>query len=500
MNYITIYLYLFLLNLLCFPIITFDISPFCCCCNQPGSYKETRYTITHSEKIIHTSTTTGDNENIDYTNFKQIHNFKDDCKYIRDKSNFYYNKLLEKYLAGRKVDSIETTLMKDSVHCCVKVKINNSDVVYIKEDKKINELYIDILKHLDYCELDYLYEGDYILTREVQHNINFDLKYNQSTIDTIYNVYHNTENLLPYFTIGAFLRLKGCGINLNDNQFKINENGKYTVKALDVNSCEYNFDLKWLKSYDDFYWSLNSGFRAFSDIKGLFIELKQYEVSDLKKFYYSLHAYPEVLVRFFSEESNNEIEKFTSEEEDVFFYLHSLCSWDELKKYLESKGFIDNECKYIIKYTQLLEIFKDKYKNNFKEFLIDYLKYIKDNFGEYHVFNDEELIAINATRGTDIYETCYNVMLKLFEKTDKCFKLLHNFEKLWNIFGDLMIEEINKGSYTKTIEEIKIKFKQMQKFLSDNKDNPKYDKNTFKKIEKDIEVVRESGLFNFLFS
>ena len=153
MNYITIYLYLFLLNLLCFPIITFDISPFCCCCNQPGSYQEIKYTIKKTKKSIHTSTTTGDNENIDYTNFKQIHNFKDDCKYIRDKSNFYYNKLLEKYLAGRKVDSIETTLIEDSVHCCVKVKINNSDVVYIKEDKKINKLYIDILKYLDYCEL-----------------------------------------------------------------------------------------------------------------------------------------------------------------------------------------------------------------------------------------------------------------------------------------------------------------------------------------------------------
>ena len=495
MNYITIYVYYFLLNLLFFPLITFDISPFCCCCNQSGSYKETRYTnITH-----------GDNENIDYTNFKQIYNFKNVNKYVDDESNFYYNKLLEKYLAGRKVDSIETTLIKNSANCCVEVKINNSDVVYIKKDKKINELYIDILKHLDYCELDYIYESDYILTKKVQNDINFVFEDNQNTIDTIYNVFNNTENLLPYFTIAAFLQFQDCGIKLNNSQFKINEDGKYIVKALDINVYDYEkridnlFKNILIKSYYDFYIVLNGGFYMFTGIKELFTELMKHDNSYLKKFYYFLHKRPEELIGSLPSYCTNELKDLIKGKElTCIRVLTPFFLIDNFMAYLKDKKFINDDSSEI-KYTDLIEILTNKYKGNFKDFFKDYnIFLIKRNYISEDYFDnyeDDELELLNAKKGSDICETHYNVLEKLFEKTENCFNLLYQFEKLYNFFGDV-IQKITPEDEKELIN----KFALMLDFLIDNRNNPKYDKTCYQKIINYIKKIKGNGLFKFLFN
>ena len=504
MNYIIIYRYYFLLNLLCFPLITFDISPFCCCCNQSGSYQETRYTITHSEKIIHTSTTTGDNENIDYTNFKQIYNFKNGNKYIDDKCNFYYNKLLEKYLAGRKVDSIIAEPI-ESLGKCFKVKINNSDVVYVKKDKKENKFYIDLLKELDYCELEYIYEGDYILTKEVQNDIDFGLYLNNKTIKKVYNTFSKTTNLLPYFTIAAFLRLQDCGIKLNNSQFKKINNDQYIVKALDIDiyddSQYYKTDVSVqpedIKSYNDFYIVLNGGFRSFGKIKRNFLELYEYNNEPLKEFYYFIvyGNYTE-LNEMFSDLPENKIDKLNKEQKNAFSALNKIFFMYNLVDYLKYKNFINDEVDYI-SYDNLQSIFRDKFKNDIKAFIIDYLLFFNGNekFTE-EDFDENDFTLLSIEKQNDIYETAYLFIAKLFEMSEKSFDIFFKFEKLWNCFADY-IKEINEEQK----KEIILKFKQMLDFLIKNNNSSDQNiKSSIKKIKTHICKVKNANLFEFIFT
>ena len=236
----------------------------CCCfgCCQDGN----KQTSSKESSII--------------TNPKIIFNFKTKNKDLPDEYNRYYNILINKYLKNRTPDSIIAEPI-ESLGKCFKVTINGNDVVYVKKDKKENKFYIDLLKELYYCELEYIYEGDYILTKEVQNDIDFRFYLNNKTIENVYDIFSKTTNLLPYFTIAAFLRLQDCGIKLNNSQFKKINNNQYIVKALDIDiyddSQYYKTDVSVqpedIKSYDDFYIVLNGGFRSFGKIKRNFLEL-----------------------------------------------------------------------------------------------------------------------------------------------------------------------------------------------------------------------------------
>ena len=460
----------------------------CCCfgCCQDGN----KQTSSKESSII--------------TNPKIIFNFKTKNKDLPDEYNRYYNILINKYLKNRTPDSIIAEPI-ESLGKCFKVTINGNDVVYVKKDKKENKFYIDLLKELYYCELEYIYEGDYILTKEVQNDIDFRFYLNNKTIENVYDIFSKTTNLLPYFTIAAFLRLQDCGIKLNNSQFKKINNNQYIVKALDIDiyddSQYYKTDVSVqpedIKSYDDFYIVLNGGFRSFGKIKRNFLELYEYNNEPLKEFYYFIiyGNYTE-LNEMFSDLPENKIDKLNKEQKNAFYALNKIFFMYNLVDYLKYKNFINDEVDYI-SYDNLLSIVIDKFNSNIKEFIIDYLSFFAgdDKFTEGD-FDEDDFNLLSIEKQNDIYETAYLFIAKLFEMSEKSFDIFFKFEKLWNCFADY-IKEINEEQK----KEIILKFKQMLDFLIKNNNSSDQNiKSSIEKIKAHIYKVKNANLFDFIFT
>ena len=154
--------------------------------------------------------------------------------------NEKYDKIFKKYLETKGLDKINTVTtykgIKSQNHCR-KITINDNKVVFIKQDKCDNSFYIDLLKYLDYCDLEYIYQDGVILTEEVKNDYEIELKENfdKEYFDKRIDILEKTENLLPYFTILSFLNFWDCGtLKLNNHIFKKQNNDKYLIKALDI--------------------------------------------------------------------------------------------------------------------------------------------------------------------------------------------------------------------------------------------------------------------------
>ena len=440
------------------------------------------------------------------TNPKIIFDFKTKNKDLPDEYNINYNILINKYLKNRTPDSIIAEPI-ESLGKCFKVIINSNDVVYVKKDKKENKFYIDLLKELGYCELEYIYEGDYILTKEVQNDIDFEFHLNNKTIEYVYNIFSKTQNLLPYFTIAAFLRLQDCGIKLNNSQFKKINNDQYIVKALDIDiyddsqydKTDVSVQPKNIESYKDFYIVLNGGFRTFGRIKRNFLELYDSDNEPLKKFYYFIvyENYTQ-LNEMFSAYPENRINKLTRDQKNAFLALNKIFSMHNLVDYLKSRNLINNKVNYI-SYDNLLSIFIDIFKRDFKVFIINYIHFFDGDenykFTE-DAFEEDDFKLLSIEKQADIYETAYLFIEKLFIMSEKSFNIFFDFEKLWNCFVDYI-----KFITEEQQEEIILKFGQMLDFLIKNKNSSDQNiKSSIEKIKTHICKVKYANLFNFIFN
>ena len=420
--------------------------------------------------------------------------------------NEKYDKILEEYFKNKNLDKayrkITYKAIKSQNHVreiTIETKnINNNKVVFIKHDNHDNSFYIDLLKYLGYCDLVYLYQDGVILTEEVKNDYEIELKKNlyKEYFDKSKDILEKTENLLPYFTILSFLNFWDCGtLKLNNHIFKKQDNGKYLIKALDI-------DVKRLREgnnedYYNFYFDLNTGFNKFEEIRLFVTQTFNYDNLDFKKFIiftnYSINFVPVISKMF-----KGGVEELQEDERICFVYFESnIFLKDFLKDYLKNK--LEYKGKYIDKnvFVFLLEYF-----DNFDNFLKDYILYsLKDKDND---FNDNETLnevckylkfeEKKDYTNDEKVEIVLKLYQKLIEKTERHFELLFKYFEFYKYLGDKMKEITNEQE-----NEIIEKFDKMLDFLKNNMDNTKYDKECIKKIIKNIKEVQKSTLFRFIF-
>ena len=486
-----------------FFLLNFNIFPkntCCCCCKDKDEMPED---IKKWFKEIKKQ----DEERIKKLNEEReknpyIYNYSLGDKTFPKEYNEKYDNIFKKYLETKGLDKTnkETTYegIKSQNHVR-KITIDNNKVIFIKHDKHDNSFYIDLLKSLDYCDLEYLYQDGVILTEEVKNDYEIELKdnFNREYFNKTKDILEKTENLLPYFTILSFLNFWDCGtLKLNNHIFKKQSNGKYLIKVLDIDVKEYREGND--EDYYNFYFDLNTGFNMFNEIRLFVTQTFNSNDLDFKKFIiftnYSINYIP-VISKIFKDE----VEELQEEEKSCFEYFG-----DNISSKIELNDYLEKQLKYDGNYRDkdIFEFLIKQYKGDFNKFLKDYIMCsLKD---EDDCFNDNKtLIKVCKYLKIEEKEDYTNdekveIVLKLYqkliEKTEKTFELLFEYFKFYNYLGDKMkeITEEQKG-------EIKRKFDKMLDFLIINKDNNKYDKDQIDNVVNNIKKIQKSTLFRFIF-
>ena len=431
---------------------------------------------------------------------------------LKDKSfpkgyNEKYDKIFKQYLETKGLDKTNKVTTYEGIKSQNHVRkitienknINNNKVVFIKHDKHDNSFYIDLLKSLGYCDLEYLYQDGVILTEEVKNDYEIELKenYDREYFNKSKDILEKTENLLPYFTILSFLNFWDCGtLKLNNHIFKKQSNGKYLIKALDIDVKEYREGNN--EDYYNFYFDLNTGFNMFKEIRLFVTQTFKYDNLDFKKFIiftnYSINYIP-VISKIFKDE----VEELQEEEKSCFQYFE-----DNISSKIELNDYLEKQLKYDGNYRDkdIFEFLIKQYKGDFNTFLKDYIMYSLND--EYVCFNDNEtlndickylkIVEKDNYTNDEKVEIVLKLYQKLIEKTEKTFELLFEYFKFYNYLGDKMkeITEEQKGK-------IKEKFDKMLDFLIINNDNNKYDKNQIDNVVNNIKKIQKSNLFRFIF-
>lgn len=287
-------------------ISTHSIIGCCCCCrnNQTQNYSE-QHTINNqktsnkikvllSEDPLETITIIGEVNKIKSPKSKIFINSlsQESQKNILDSTEDdieNYIILLEKYRGGKDINNIKVEETKSANRCKKITFIDNGDVVFIKKDKGNNKLYIDLLKHLGLCDIEYIFDGDYILTKEIKDIIVLDTS-TEMRLENTLSIISKIENFLPFYTILSFLNLKDCGLGRLDNVSLKQENGNYSLKALDISLDKKLTDDK---SYKDFYGVLRRGTKGntFLDkYKGIEKTYNQKNYENFNKFFVTLYS------------------------------------------------------------------------------------------------------------------------------------------------------------------------------------------------------------------
>ena len=290
-------------------------------------------------------------------------------------------------------------------------------------------------------------------------------------------------------------------MKLNNHIFKKQSNGKYLIKALDIDVKEYREGNN--EDYYNFYFDLNTGFNMFKEIRLFVTQTFKYDNLDFKKFIiftnYSINYIP-VISKIFKDE----VEELQEEEKSCFQYFEdNISSKIELNDYLVN-DYLEKQLKYDGNYRDkdIFEFLIKQYKGDFNTFLKDYIMYSLND--EYVCFNDNEtlndickylkIVEKDNYTNDEKVEIVLKLYQKLIEKTEKTFELLFEYFKFYNYLGDKMkeITEEQKGK-------IKEKFDKMLDFLIINNDNNKYDKNQIDNVVNNIKKIQKSNLFRFIF-
>ena len=430
---------------------------------------------------------------------------KDDNRFKKG-YNEKYNEILIKYLNNKSLDYNKCDFKVENIESqcsCRKVNINNDKVVYIKWDNYDNSFYIDLLKSLNYCDLEYLYQDGVILTEEVKNDYeielkeNFDREYFRKSKDIL----EKTENLLPYFTILSFLDFWDCGtLKLNNHIFKKQDNGKYLIKALDIDIKNRIYSKEGdNEDYYNFYFDLNTGFNMFTEIRLFVTQTFNSNDLDFKKFIIFINDSYMYFVETISEIFKGEVEELQDAEKSCFNnFIYNIFIKDNLS------NFLNDELNYNGKFNDKarFNFLVGHYKNDFNTFLKDYVNYLLKNYCT--IFkNDKRLKKVckylkieekDNYSNDEKVEIVLKLYQKLIERTKKTFELLFEYFEFYKYLGDKM-----KNITEKQEKEIKEKFDKMLEFLIKNKDNKKYNKDHFNAVVKNIKEVQKSNLFRFIF-
>ena len=447
-----------------------------------------------------------ENEKLKKKNNDDLKNKKDKIDFSKNDENFTefynekYNEILIKYLNNNGLDYNKCEFKVENIksqNYCRKVSIDNKKVVFIKHDNYDNSFYIDLLKSLDYCDFEYIYQDGVILTEEVKNDYEIELKENfdREYFNKSKDILEKTENLLPYFTILSFLNFWDCGtLKLNNHIFKKQSNGKYLIKALDIDVKSYKDGNN--EDYYNFYFDLNTGFSMFKNIRLFVTQTFNFNDLNFKKFIIFINNFIDY-ISVISEIFKGEVEELQEAEESCFNDFRNNIF---IKANLSN--FLSDELKYNGKFNDKarFNFLVDHYKNDFNTFLKDYVNYLKTDCIFIYDKTLEKVCKYLKIEKKENYDdnVKVDILLKLYQKlierTEKAFELLFEYFEFYKYLGDKMkiINEEQKN-------EIKEKFDGMLDFLIKNKNNNKYDKESIDKIVKNIKRVQKSTLFPFIF-
>lgn len=489
-------------------ISTHSIIGCCCCCrnNQTQNYSE-QHTINNqktsnkikvllSEDPLETITIIGEVNKIKSPKSKIFINSlsQESQKNILDSTEDdieNYIILLEKYRGGKDINNIKVEETKSANRCKKITFIDNGDVVFIKKDKGNNKLYIDLLKHLGLCDIEYIFNGDYLLTKEIKDIIVLDTNTEMQLENTL-TILSQIENFLPFYTILSFLNLKDCGLGRLDNVSLKQENGNYSLKALDISLDKKLTDDK---SYKDFYDVLRRGTKGntFLDkYKGIEKTYNKKNYENFNKFFVTLYSNSDEIDKIlkFTESKNND--------NDIkLFKKITFC--DFLYQYCD--GF-ENISKNAQNYDKLKEIYDNKYKGDYDNFIKAIIKYSWN----YEV-NNKKILQDKIRRKSD--EIIGHKIEDINEYSNWLKKVIDSpiFESMKAMIKEhvlisnnqYIVDRINKITNDEK-DEIRKYYDKMLDFLILNKGNNEYDKSRYNFIVSKIKLIKNNGLFEFLYN
>ena len=489
-------------------ISTHSIIGCCCCCrnNQTQNYSK-QHTINNQKTnnkievllseaprepiiIIGEVNKIKSNKNKNFINSLSQESQKNILNSTEDDIENYIT-LLKKYREEKDINNIKVEKTK-SVSRCKKITfLDNEDVVFIKKDKWNNRLYIDLLKYLGLCDIEYIFNGDYLLTKEIKDIIVPDTSTEMQLENTL-SILSKIENFLPFYTILSFLNLKDCGLDRLDNVSLKQENGNYSLKALDISLDKKLTDDK---SYKDFYGVLRRGTEGntfLNKYKGIEKTYNQENYENFNKFFVTLYS---------NSDQIDEILKFTESKNNAndIKLFKEITFQDFLYQYCD--GF-ENISKDDQNYDKLKEIYDNKYKGDYGNFIKAIIEY-SWNYEE----SNKKILQNKIRRKSD--EIIGHKIEDINEYSNWLKKVIDSpisesmkaivKRHVLIINNQYIVERINKIT-NKEKNKIRKYYDKMLDFLIINKENNEYDKSRYNFIVSKIKLIKKNGLFEFLYT
>ena len=207
-----------------------NIVSFADCCTEIQNVKQSKDSNNNIPQVEEMQSQKNDDENIQIGIDKE---FFDSCQ---DLINKYCQK---KKINFEKNDTIYEDI-KDSSCGCKKITIEDNGkkhVFFIKENDPINTYYIDILKQIGLCNLDYISNDKYLLTSEIDLSEtkkfnNFNIDKDNNFDEKVLNKINDIKNFKEFCFFCALLELTDCNpLYKLDNCYIVNNH----LMLLDIN-------------------------------------------------------------------------------------------------------------------------------------------------------------------------------------------------------------------------------------------------------------------------
>ena len=434
--------------------------------------------------------------------------------------------LINKYCQKKKINFEKNDTIcediKDSSCFCKKITIEDNGekhVFFIKENDPINTYYIDILKQIGLCNLDYISNDKYLLTSEIDlsetkkfnnFNIDKDNNFDEKVLDKINDI----KNFKEFCFFCALLELTDCNpLYRLDNCYIVNNH----LMLLDINRNDNSHHRK-KKDLNQFYRFVN------------FYKKKEYFYSTLRQntFFQFLDVFDKIYLDYEDDLDlniaalmfviNQYCEKsffvkkeslVDSKESDIIKFLNVKGYGKDLKMLVKTpniisknktfwKGVLGSHCRVINLKKTLREFFEEKFKKYSFETFVEYvcMKIWKMQYKD----SEEEK--------KKFYSSDYKIFLgKVKNNLEKCKDIIKALKKYFDSeiflkdekFKKVMLsEDFTNEEKANIVNKLNIILDYLQRNILDS-----LKKDIYKKITRDLvyrlRAIRKAYLFYFLF-
>ena len=434
--------------------------------------------------------------------------------------------LINKYCQKKKINFEKNDAIcediKDSSCFCKKITIEDNGekhVFFIKENDPINTYYIDILKQIGLCNLDYISNDKYLLTSEIDlsetkkfnnFNIDKDNNFDEKVLDKINDIKNFKEfcffcALLELTDCNPLYRLDNCYIVNNHLMLlDINRNdNSHHRKKKDLNQF-YRF-VNFYKKKEYFYSTLrqNTYFQFLDVFDKIYLDYEDDLDLNIAALMFVINQYCEK--SFFVKKES----LVDSKESDIIKFLNVKGYGKDLKMLVKTpniisknktfwKGVLGSHCRVINLKKTLRELFLEKFKDNLFETFVEYVcmkiwkMQYKDSEEEKKKFYDSDC-KIFLGKVKNNLEKCKDIIKALKKYFDsEIFLKDEKFKKV------MLSEDFTNEEKANIVNKLNIILDYLQRNILDP-----LKKDIYKKITRDLvyrlQAIRKAYLFYFLF-